>query len=159
MKQRIRQGIAYAFCMAAVAAVFGTAFNALRPGGIPFVGDRSPKAVTGTHARDLELIGADKAFDLFMRGEVLFIDAREPSGYAGGHIPGSTNIPPEAAEEHISEVRSMLETGKTLIAYCYDAGCPSAADLVRRLERLGAGPVKIMPEGWAGWMERGYPYE
>ena len=63
------------------------------------------------------------------------------------------------AAEHLEDVRAMLKTGKTVIAYCYDVNCPLGADLVKDLRKQGVGPIKVMPEGWVGWMDRGYPYE
>jgi rhodanese-related sulfurtransferase len=131
----------------------------VRPAGIPFVGDWSPKAVTQIHAGDLEVIHLGDAFELFSRDQALFIDAREPAAYNGGHIPGSVNITPEQASERIEEVHTMLKSGKVLIAYCYDVDCPLGAELVKKLQELGTGPIKVMPEGWTGWLDRGYPYE
>ena len=159
MMQRIRQGIINAFWIVAAAAVIGTVFNMVRPAGIPFVGDWSPKAVTEIHAGDLEVINLGDAVKLFEKGNALFIDAREPGDFSGGHIPGAMNIPVESAAEHLEEVRAMLKTGKTVIAYCYDVDCPLSADLVKVLRNQGIGPIKVMPEGWVVWMDRGYPYE
>jgi rhodanese-related sulfurtransferase len=157
--QRIRQGVIYAFWMVAAAVALGAVFNTMRPGGIPFVGDWSPKAVTEIHAVDLEVIHLDDAFRLLVQGKALFIDARGPGDFSGGHIPGSVNIPVEKAAEHLDEVRTMLKTGKTVIAYCSDVNCPLGADLAKDLRNQGIGPVKVMPEGWEGWMDKGYPYE
>jgi rhodanese-related sulfurtransferase len=159
MIQRMRIGVLSACVMVATAIVLGAVFNLLRPAGIPFVGDWSPKAVTELHAGDLEVIHLDEAFKVFSKGQALFIDAREPGAYTGSHIPNSVNITPEQAAERLEEVRSMLKTGRTLIAYCYDVDCPLSAELVKKLRELGAGPVKVMPEGWMGWMDKGYPYE
>lgn len=157
MMKRIRQSIINAFWIVVVAAVIGVVFNMVRLGGIPFMGDWSPKAVTEVHAGDLEVIGLDDAFQLFEKGKALFIDAREPGDFTAGHIQGSVNIPVESAAEHLDEVRAMLKTGKTVIAYCYDVNCPLGADLVKDLRNQGIGPVKVMPEGWLGWMDGGIP--
>ncbi len=157
--KRIRQGFLYAFWIVAAAVVIGAVFNLARPGGIPFVGDWSPKAITKIHAGDMEVIGPGDAFELFEKGQALFIDAREQGDFSGGHIPGAVNIPVESAAEHLDEVRAMLKTGKTVIAYCHDVDCPLSADLVKDLGNQGIGPVKVMPEGWVGWVDRGYPHE
>jgi len=156
---RIRQGVIQAFWMAALAAVIGVVFNLVRPAGIPFVGDWSPQAVTRLHAGDLEVIHVDDAFALLSQGRALFLDAREEAAFAAGHIPGALNIPPGKAAGMLGQVRAMLATGKTVIAYCYDVDCPLAADVVKELGKLGASPIKVMPEGWTGWLDRGYPYE
>jgi rhodanese-related sulfurtransferase len=159
MGERMKQAIVSALGMALAAAMIAPIFNAVRPSGIPFVGDWGPKAITELHAGGLEIVHVDDAFALLSQGKALFIDAREPGAYRGGHIPGSVNITPEQAAERIEEVRTMLGSGKTLIAYCYDVDCPLGADLVKNLRDLGVGPVKVMPEGWTGWLEGGYPYE
>lgn len=159
MGERLRQGILIAVVMVLGAVVIAMAVNHLRPSGIPLVGDWSPKAVTRLHAGDLEVIGPDDAFALFSRGQALFIDAREPGEFTGGHIPSSVNITPGEAASRLEEVRSLLGTGKTVIVYCNDVDCPKSAELAKNLRDLGAGPVRVMSEGWAGWMDRGYPYE
>jgi rhodanese-related sulfurtransferase len=159
MTQRLKSGLLSACAMIATAIFLGVVFNLVNPAGIPFVGDWSPKAVIELHAGDLEVIHLEEAFEVFSKGQALFIDAREPGAYTGGHIPNSVNIIPEQAAECLEEVRSMLKTGKTLIAYCYDADCPLGAELVKKLRELGVGPIKVMPEGWVGWMDKGYPYE
>lgn len=155
----MKRAIVSAVGMVLAAAMIASVFNAVRPSGIPFVGDWSPKAVTQIHAGDLEVIHLGDAFELFSRDQALFIDAREPGAYNGGHIPGSVNITPEQASERIEEVHTMLKSGKVLIAYCYDVDCPLGAELVKKLQELGTGPIKVMPEGWTGWLDRGYPYE
>ncbi|MCE5273700.1 MAG: rhodanese-like domain-containing protein [Deltaproteobacteria bacterium] len=158
MLLRLRKGLLSACMMVVLASVSGAAFNLLRPSGIPFVGDWSPKAVSELHAGDL-VIHLDEAFEDFSQGRAMFIDARDPGSYASGHIPDSVNITPEQVSDRLEEVRAMLKTGKTLIAYCHDIDCPLSAELVKKLRDLGIGPIKVMPEGWVGWMDRGYPYE
>jgi len=127
--------------------------------GIPMVGDWGHQAVTELHAGDLEIITIDDAFALLSKEQALFLDARDQSAFDAGHLPNSVNLTPEQAADRYEEVRTMLKTGKIVIAYCYDVDCPLAADLVKKLRDLGIGPVRVMPEGWAGWMDGGYPYE
>jgi rhodanese-related sulfurtransferase len=145
--------------MVATAIVLGVLFNLVRPAGIPFMGDWTPRAITKLHDGDLEVIHLDDAFGLYAQRKALFIDAREPGAFTGGHIPSSVNIPPGAAAEHLDEIRTMLKTGKKVISYCHDVDCPLSAELVRKLMELGVNSVKVMPEGWMGWMDKGYPYE
>lgn len=159
MALKIQQAFVSAAAMLIAAAAMGMIFNAVRPSGIPLIGDWSPKTLTMLHAGDLETIDADGAFELFSGEKVMFIDVRDKDAFAAGHIPGAVNITLEEAHRHLDEVRAMLKTGKTLVAYCYDLDCPLAADLVKKLRDLGIGPVRVMTEGWAGWLDRGYPDE
>lgn len=157
--RRFQDALISGTVMVFLALALGSVFNLARPGKIPFAGDWSPQAVVEIHAGDLNVIHLDDAFKLFAEEKALFIDARSPGEFSAGHIPGSVNIPAEAAAEHLSEVRALAETGKVLIAYCYDVDCPLGADLARKFKELGVSPIEVMPEGWTGWMDKGYPYE
>ena len=155
----MKSALVSAAALLVAAGAIGMAFNALRPSGIPFAGDWSPRAVIEIHAGDLEVISVEDAFALMSQEKAVFLDARDHGSFSSGHIPGSVNISPEEAVRRQDEVRTLLKSGRTLIAYCYDVSCPLGSDLVKNLRDLGVGPIKVMPEGWAGWMDRGYPYE
>lgn len=157
--EKMKNALVSAVTLLVAASAIGMVFNALRPAGIPFAGDWSPRAVIKIHAGDLEIIHIEDAFALMTQKKALFIDARDRDSFASGHIPDSVNISPDEAVQRQDEVRALLKSGRTLIAYCYDVDCPLGSDLAKRLGSLGIGPIKVMPEGWTGWMDRGYPFE
>jgi len=148
-----------AAAIACAAVAFGLLFNAIRPSGIPLVGDWSARALTELNAGDVKSVNADEAFDLYSRGQALFVDARDPASYRGGHLPGAVNIGPDDVDERPEEVRTLLGNGRVLIAYCHDVDCPLATKIARRLHDLGARRIVVLPEGWAGWLDRGFPHE
>jgi rhodanese-related sulfurtransferase len=159
MKENVSKGLLQAFWIAAASAALAVLFNLVRPGGIPLAGDRGQDATTGQPAGSLQVIGPEEAFALFSKGQALFLDARDPGAFSAGHIPSAVNVTPEIADLHLDEIRAMLKAHGTVIAYCHDEACPKASSLVSRLEGLGLRPVRLMSAGWAGWIDRGYPYE
>jgi rhodanese-related sulfurtransferase len=156
---RLRQGLLYAFGMVVLAIAMGSAFNMLRPAGIPFVGTWDPSAVSSLLTADLPSVSLEQAGRLFLEKKAVFIDARPSSDYRSGHIPGALNAPPDDLAAHLHEIRTILKTGKIMIVYCTGLDCPLSAYLVRRLRSLGMTEVKVCPEGWAGWNDAGHPVE
>ncbi|HNS89929.1 MAG TPA: rhodanese-like domain-containing protein [Deltaproteobacteria bacterium] len=155
----LKRAFVSAAAIMCAAVAFGLLVNALRPSGIPLVGDWSARALTELNAGDVEVVNADEAFDLYSRGQALFVDARDSASYGGGHLPGAVNIGPDDVDGRPEEVRALLGNGRVLIAYCHDVDCPLASALARRLRELGARRIVVLPEGWAGWLEGGYPHE
>ncbi|MBT6145508.1 MAG: DUF4395 family protein [Gemmatimonadetes bacterium] len=57
-------------------------------------------------------ISADEAKSLVAAGARL-IDVREPDEFARGHLPGASNIPVDAIEQHVDDLR-----GAQVVLYC-----------------------------------------
>lgn len=93
-----------------------------------------------------------KAFD--DKSDVLIVDARAPSDFAAGHIPGAVNIPYYDMAKRYSEVPK----DKWIITYC---ACPhaEAEEAARQLVKNGYTKVKVMDEGYFGWVDKKYPVE
>ncbi|MFN8497451.1 MAG: rhodanese-like domain-containing protein [Anaerolineae bacterium] len=91
-----------------------------------------------------------KAFD--DKSDVVFIDARAPSDFAAGHIPGAINIPYYDMAKRYNEVPK----DKWVITYC---ACPhaEAEQAARELMKQGYTKVKAIDEGYFGWVDKGYP--
>ncbi len=50
-------------------------------------------------------------------------------------------------------------SGKDLVIYCSGPGCPLSNELADALAGHGIKNVKVLPDGWAGWYEAGFPIE
>ncbi|MFN8473616.1 MAG: rhodanese-like domain-containing protein [Anaerolineae bacterium] len=86
------------------------------------------------------------------KSDVVIIDARAPSDFAAGHIPGAINIPYYDMPKRYSEVPK----DKWVITYC---ACPhaEAEQAARELMKQGYTKVKAIDEGYFGWVDKGYP--
>jgi rhodanese-related sulfurtransferase len=82
----------------------------------------------------------------------VLIDARGPTHYEQGHVPGAVNIP------HGKIIASRMDAypADTLfVVYCDGPHCNGAARAAVRLARLGR-PVKLMVGGVTGWLDDGF---
>ena len=81
----------------------------------------------------------------------LVIDVRTPTEYAGGHIPGSVNIPFVQVADRISEV----EAPHGVALYCMIG--PRARKGEAALLARGFTAVFHLEGGLAAWKAAGYP--
>ena len=88
-------------------------------------------------------------------GKHLFLDCREPSEYAQGHVPGAINIPRGLLEFKIAE--RVPDQSTRMVVYCKAGGrgCLSTA----ALKRMGWKNAVNMDGGWNAWVKAGLPVE
>jgi rhodanese-related sulfurtransferase len=98
-------------------------------------------------------ISVQEAKEKTSNGNVQVIDVRTPGEYAGGHVPGSINIP------HMSVVsrRGELASDKELVFICQVGqrsalACEFAAS-------LGFGSLYNVEGGTEAWIKAGYDVE
>ena len=103
----------------------------------------------------LSLKAARQEFD---RGDALFLDARGPSSYEAGHIPGALHLPAEASTERLREALAPYPPGILIITYCSGTGCRSSDILARHLtDDLELPNVQVLDGGFPAWKKAGYP--
>jgi rhodanese-related sulfurtransferase len=100
-------------------------------------------------------ISAEKAKQLMDAGEKLvFIDMRPAQEYQQSRLPGARSIPLAEVANRFNEVP---KSGRVIL-YC-DCKPYDIADRAVFLEYRGYRNIFIMPEGYSGWIKRGYPLE
>ena len=89
------------------------------------------------------------------------IDARAPSFYRVGHVPGAINLPREEFEPDYAAVRPLLEPEKErpIVVYCSEADCRDSELVADALSRLGYHHLFVYKEGWEEWSRAGLPQE
>jgi len=98
---------------------------------------------------------ADRVKQLLDAGEKLtFIDMRPAKEYLQTRLPGAKSMPIAEVANRFSEIP---KTGRVVL-YC-DCKPYDVADRAVFLEYRGFRNIFIMPEGYAGWVKRGYPLE
>ncbi len=146
-----------ALCLLALAALLAAAVNAWRPEGLPWRKDWTAAKMAAFAA--LGTVDVPQAYDLWHRGEALFVDARSPEGFASGHIPGAVSVPFDPTQLENEERLKALPMDRTLVIYCDGPGCALSHELAEMLQFLGYKHVLALPQGIAGWREAGYPME
>ncbi len=91
-----------------------------------------------------------------------FVDVREESEFAAGHVPGARNVPRGFLEvkadlEHHKRDPWLADRALPLVLYC--GGGNRSALAAKTLQEMGFTNVVSMAEGWAGWTKRGYVEE
>ncbi|MGH7768094.1 MAG: rhodanese-like domain-containing protein [Candidatus Binatia bacterium] len=100
-------------------------------------------------------LAAERVKQLIDAGEKLvLIDARPAKEYQQSRLPGARSIPLAEIANRFGEIP---KSGRVVL-YC---NCKAAeiADRAVFLEHRGYRNVFIMPEGYQGWLSRGYPLE
>jgi rhodanese-related sulfurtransferase len=151
--KKIMKSLFQAALLLLVGILLGSAINSLRHDGLAWVGHFSPPE-TGASVLPITIT---EAWRDYQKGLVQFVDARSPSEYAAGHLPGAVNVPAEGAEAQAGRIK--LPAGRMLVIYCSDPACPRSAELASVLDRQGMKGLRVMPEGWAGWYDAGLPFE
>lgn len=95
-------------------------------------------------------------------GEALFVDARELVAYQEGHIPGAVHLDAEEAEAYGNgrawqSVLFSLRISPRVIVYCDGPECGASERLAKRLTESGLQNISVLPDGFPGWEEAGYP--
>jgi rhodanese-related sulfurtransferase len=89
----------------------------------------------------------------------VFVDARLPSQFEAGHVPGAVNLPVDEFEAWYRRVRGHVQGASRLICYCDSISCDEGARLSALLARAEHDHVLLMFEGLEGWQQAGCPVE
>ena len=111
-----------------------------------------PEDMTEPMAIDLE-------FAKYLSDEksAVFIDARDPEDFDGGHIQNSINIPFDYYEDY-EDVIDSLDTATVYVIYCSGDECSLSMDLADYFfNELVFEKVLIFEGGWPQWRDAGYP--
>jgi rhodanese-related sulfurtransferase len=103
----------------------------------------------------VDTLPVEKVKQLMDAGEKLtFIDLRPAKDFQEKRIPGARSIP---LAEVASRFNEIPKSGRVVL-YC-DCKPYDVADRAVFLEYRGYRNIFVMPEGYAGWVKRGYPLE
>ena len=118
------------------------------PGAAPaLAGHGAPVTAPSVQAEQVELL-------LGNGPPVVLIDLRSEEGFRQGHLPGARSVPFTQLRRRYGEIPS---TG-AVILYC---ACPpeELAAAYRFLSGEGYRNVRVLKDGFPGWMRRGYALE
>jgi len=115
-----------------------------------------PAALAGHGLEDtVDNISAERVKQLLDAGEkMVFIDMRPAKEYQQSRLPGARSLPIAEVANRFSEIP---KSGRVVL-YC-DCKPYDIADRAVFLEYRGYRNIFIMPEGYSGWVKRGYPTE
>lgn len=118
---------------------------------------RFPLAALAGHGVEdtIDTLPVERVKKLLDSGEKMsLIDMRSVQEFQRDRLPGARSLPTSDVANRFSEIP---KSGRVVL-YC---ACPVAeiADRAVFLEHRGFRNIFVMPEGYAGWVKRGYPVE
>lgn len=105
------------------------------------------------------LVSLEQAYGLYLNGNAIFLDAREPEEYNEGHIRGAINMPFEQWDSYWESVRPQLDPQKEIVAYCGGLDCELSLFLARELTLSGFNKSYTFFGGWQKWNDADLPTE
>jgi rhodanese-related sulfurtransferase len=95
--------------------------------------------------------------DFYDRKEALFIDARDRTAYAAGHIKGALALPVGESEQELPRFMERVPVTTMIVVYCNGYDCHDSSTLAERLLKGGYRTVFVFEGGYPEWRDAGYP--
>jgi len=133
-------------CLAGAAATL-----TLMAGCDTVTSDRSLQWVSVNEAKEL---GVPKGFSLAGQKSVAFVDPRNPTDFAAGHVEGAVLVPFAALREGAAE---QLQPYQILVVYDSDHDDVVARSMSKRLMEFDRWDVYTLRGGLRAWDKAGEP--
>jgi rhodanese-related sulfurtransferase len=159
---RPRHPLLAAALLAAAALTLATLADALRASPLLFAPSTAapgPLATTPLAAPDPD--SAETLLADISEARVLLVDARSPSAFARGHLPGAFNLPRSAPRGPAGAARLRDEAGsRRVVVYCSSPSCNDSKILAEWLRAEAPGlSVEIYFGGYEEWTSLGLPVD
>jgi rhodanese-related sulfurtransferase len=89
----------------------------------------------------------------------LVLDARKPTDFAAGRIPGAMSLPVSDLDNHLPALAGLLTPEQPILVYCSGAECEESLELGRFLIASGYTNIALFAGGMAEWTAAGHPVE
>ena len=160
----IRKIISESFVIILLSAIAGISYNRLSNNGIPLIAPSIIKESKSISSQDdknenLRKITLKEAYELYNKGEAVFLDARAEEEYRKGHIKTAMNLPYTFPIKKKFEIISPIPKKVVLVSYCDGAECNASEGLAIDLAQLGYKKVMIFFGGWKEWNNAVYPVD
>ncbi|HAO21773.1 MAG: hypothetical protein BWK80_57270 [Desulfobacteraceae bacterium IS3] len=153
--QTIRQSV----ILILLSAVIGISVNSLRSDRVPLIGEWSPEAQMVSADGKKMAISLEEAKTLFNTQKAVFLDARSPEDYQGGHIQGAKNLPWLEFAKYFDQTTSDIAQDQIMIAYCDGETCHLSKELAKALTEMGFQNARVLINGWSLWIQNGLPIQ
>jgi rhodanese-related sulfurtransferase len=145
-----------ALVILALGCGLGLLFNSFQANGIPFIAPSKAEVYARKNIPTLNLEEARAKLD---RGDVLFLDARDPADFQEAHIKGALNLPVRHFDLYYPKMKNTLPKDAEIVVYCESPECNASLYLAEELITLGYVRIEVMLGGWEEWEDSGYPAE
>ena len=139
------------------AAALGLTVNAFKARPLTILDANGPGAIP-TEPR---IAPAQLADLLNTQKSVLLLDVRNDDTYLMGHAPQALHVPEPQFDAYYREqnLAAMLRASDDVVVLCDSSECPSADRIAKTLRELGHANVRVLRDGWRGYLQTGMPVE
>lgn len=155
----IARNVLFALLWVLGSGALGLLVNHLRSDGIPFITpfpieqdcpEKLPPGSSTVSAKQaLSLAKSTSLQDTQGRRGVIFVDAREATRYAAGHLPGALNFPYSFVTPFTAEDGRKLAAYVHVFVYCDTPKARMAQVQAAQMGEAGLSTVKVVTGGWA----------
>ncbi|MBN2415164.1 hypothetical protein JXO52_04955 [bacterium] len=154
ISKTLKRDLGRAVIIAGVSAAAGILYNSLHPAGLPPALLSLP--VSGVSREQAwRPVSTDSAFFMYVARSAEFVDIRPAASFTVDHIPGAVSLP--FIQLARGGAGSALAGARALIIYDFEPHSEKAVTAVRLLLRFGFSDVSFLRNGYAGWLEYGFP--
>lgn len=107
-------------------------------------------------------IDPEVAFEAYLEGRVVFIDARPKASYeeARFQLPEAVHVPAGTGAEIATALRELpYGFNVSIVTYCDEPYQAASHQVARYAKEVGYEDVSVLAGGYAAWAEAGYPFE
>ena len=105
----------------------------------------------------LTTLSLAQTYELYQKGQALFVDARDAEEYAELHLPGAVNLNRERLDKEGARALAGVPADREIVVYCGTVSCDAALRTAEKLQSLGYTRVLVFLGGFRAWDEAGYP--
>ncbi len=128
-------------------------------GGLPAYLETQREQRLQKEFQGIKTLNLAQAYEIFQKGQALFVDARSAEEYAELHIPGAVNLSRERLDQEGTRAVAGIPTDRELVVYCGLSSCEAALRAAEKLQSIGYSRVQVFMGGFRAWDDAGYPAE
>jgi rhodanese-related sulfurtransferase len=162
IRRLVQQDLAWAGYVLLLAAALGLGlqWRLVRlswDGGLPAYLKTQGEQRLQKELQGIKTLNLAQAYEIFQKGQALFVDARSAEEYAELHIPGAVNLSRERLDQEGARAVAGIPADRELVVYCGMSSCEASLRAAEKLQSLGYSRVQVFMGGFRAWDDAGYP--
>ena len=123
----------------------------MRESARPIRNKITPQDMVAEAKQHITEVNVTSTKQLLAEGNIMLIDTREESEFAGGHIDNALLLPRGVLEFKIGGVSELTDKSKAVLIYCRTGGRSAMA--AKTMQQLGYQNVLSMAGGFEAWQK------
>ncbi len=162
IRRLVQQDLAWAGVVLLLAAALGLGLQGQLvrlswTGGLPAYLEAQREQRLQKDFQGVKTLNLAQTYEIFQKGQSLFVDARSAEEYAELHIPGAVNLIRERLDQEGDRAVAGIPTDRELVVYCGMSSCEAALRVAEKLQSLGYSRVQVFMGGFRAWDDAGFP--